>query len=220
MFSDLDLAIFCNHAYIPGETHLNGMVCGPKQDIRYDKATYWKSIFEVEAVSYRIGKNVILSMRGTEFNFKGSQWYSNWLDLIRDVRFLPWRTKYGWGHSGFCKGAFRWLDVYSGVFENDCNYYLTGHSMGAQLVAWLALAFPVDHSQIKKITLFAEPKGFFQSSREFYSNIGLADITTSYINENDFIKSMPPWGKTSVTQTVAGKGSHAMLDYLENLKDF
>lgn len=216
MISDLELAILNEFAYTDGVTHKAGTVTRHGICVNYDTANYYEPVREVEVIGFDMPSGeFILSVRGTEATTNISRWYTNWYDIVRDIRCVPWRTEFGWGHAGFYKGAKHWLDEHFSNLPLNRTFCLTGHSMGAQVAAWLAFML---RPRVGRVVLFAEPRGFFRSSERTYRSLEMDKITTSYINNDDWIRRIPPWGMTCVTPKKLGTGSHDILDYINNLR--
>lgn len=216
MISDFHLAVINSHCYNDGKDLHAGMLTHKGITIPYKTIHYFDPTFEVEGVLYSLENCNVLSMRGTEATANPSKFFVNLWDVIRDIRFLPWRTSYGWGHSGFCKGARYWLEEHQHKIPLDKPLVLTGHSMGAQIAIWIAM---MSGWSLYKVVVFAEPKGFFASSKTQYRKLGLDKITRSYINNRDWIEDVPPWGKRSVVPRYAGEGGHSIDDYVELLRN-
>lgn len=212
MISDLEIAVLNAHGYKDGKDSVNGTLEKSGITIAYRRVKYFEPVFDVEAVLYELDDCTVLNMRGTELTSNPKRWYVNWLDIIRDLRFLPWRTPFGWGHSGFYKGARHWLNEHQADVPTNKPLILTGHSMGAQLAIWLAL---MSGWMLHRVVVFAEPKGLFASSKNAYRKLGLDVITRSYLTNRDPIEDAPPWGKRSVVPKYAGEGGHDIDDYIK-----
>jgi hypothetical protein len=215
MVNDLQLALLCVNAYTDGNNHGNGVVRSQGASVVYDKVVYYKQVREVEVVGYYLNNNdFVLAVRGTETHHNSRRWYTNWFDIVRNLRAVPWKTEFGWGHAGFYKGAKYWLEEYKSKIPKNVNLHIVGHSMGAQIAAWMALHLRDD---VSRVVLFAEPKGFFRGTYKTYSILGLKSITTSYLNGDDWIRNVPPWGKRSVRPTMLPTGTHKMSEYIASL---
>jgi hypothetical protein len=116
------------------------------------------SVREVEYLLDTVDRKPAIAIRGTEFDkaLKGS----NWLDLLRDIRLLPWYDRrVGWAHAGMLKGARK---VYKklradGFFKDfdDIPYtrrelFVTGHSLGAG-IGFILAKFIAAHFKNSKI---------------------------------------------------------------------
>lgn len=97
-----------------------------------------RSVGELEYLLDTVQGYPAIAIRGTEGSaiLKGR----NWLDLVRDIRILPWYDKdIGWAHAGMLKGAQR---IYKDLFISGIagrtfirapyskRLYVTGHSLG------------------------------------------------------------------------------------------
>ncbi len=126
--------------------------------------------------------NVIF--RGTEFGGFISK--MGFMDVVRDIRIVPWRDKRtGWGHAGFLKGA-------RGVVDGPLRDYITpsmpitlaGHSMGAGVSLFAALMLHSEGYQIKEWVGFGCP-------RPTIGRKGLPFPATSYRNHGDPVTQVP-----------------------------
>lgn len=215
MITDIELAVLCKHGYKDRKNHSEGTIVTDAVNVKYTRAIYYSPVREVEVVGYYLNDNdLVLTVRGTEATSNSRRWYTNWFDFVRDLRVLPWRTMWGWGHAGFYKGAMYWLREHKGRIPKDVNLYIVGHSMGAQIGAWMSFYL---NNKVKRVVLFAEPKGFFRSSARMFTEMGLHEKTTTYITKDDWIRNVPPWGKRSTETTHAGDGSHDIDDYIKAL---
>lgn len=215
MLTDVIIAALNCHGYRDGAASFNTNINVDGVFVSCEKIHYYEPTHEVEGVLYTLPDMHILVMRGTEAGINQKKWYVNWMDILRDIRFIPWKTPFGWGHSGFYKGAKAWIDQHGGSIPSDKPLIISGHSMGAQIAVWLGFMSPVRPS---RIVVFAEPRGFFATSKEEYRKRELDVITRSYITNRDWIEDVPPWGKRSVVPQYAGEGTHAISDYLAALK--
>lgn len=215
MISDLTLAALNCHGYKDGLNDGDGVLDIDGVTVKVCGITYIKPIHEVEVVMYELEDCTVLVVRGTELKVDTKTWFKNWLDLVRDLRFYPWKTPWGWAHRGFYRGAHRWYNTCKDQIPTNKPIVLSGHSMGAQIAVWIAMMCVW---KLARVVVFAEPKGFYQSSKEMYRSKGLDVITRSFLTNRDWIEDIPFWGKRSVVPIYAGEGSHAITDYLAALK--
>lgn len=214
VITDAQLALLNAHAYNDNSDHGPMMVALCGVSMSYDEASY-RTENEVESVGFTVGEYYVLAFRGTELKGTNEKWYVNWIDVLRDLRFLPWRTNYGWVHAGFYRGAQHWLRRHGHTIPQDKKLILVGHSMGASIAANVAQLI---HKSVHKVCLFGEPRGFFPSAVKSYKLKYLAEKTVSYLTSDDWLRWLPPWGKRCVNVTEAGKGGHSLDDYIRNLR--
>jgi hypothetical protein len=210
-----EVAVLNAHAYKDLEGEEDRLIQYGDTKIHVNDITYHAPVREVEAVQYELDEYSVLCFRGTEIDLSDGRQWMNLLDVLRDIRFIPWRTRWGWGHAGFYKGAKYWLEKNRIAGFVDKPLVVSGHSMGAQVAAWVAMCSGWD---VNSVVLFAEPKGFFSSAVKHYRKKHLDRITVSFLNNQDPIRYAPPWGKTSVNQTHLGDGGHGIKEYIETTK--
>ena len=202
-----EYAALCGMAYTDdvfrdGFTRPHGIMAvgGPSPDLALDDGFLFPPLGETEVVGFVKDDLLILCPRGTEVTQNFS-----WIDIIRDLRCLPWPTRYnGWNHAGFMKGARNWVHVYgrsiSRLFPQCTRMALIGHSLGAALATQMALLVTDKKNRgkfppIEEIVLFGEPKSMFLSSQAIYRGRGLHEITSSYRKGSDRVTRAPPWGR-------------------------
>ena len=211
------LALLCEASYYDTTSHGKRTVIKRNVNVEYDSATYYPAKGDVESVGYRVGNLLIISFRGTEVRVNRTKWHENWRDIIRDLMFFPVWTKKGWKHFGFWLGAKRWLKknrhVVVDAVANDLTVIFVGHSLGASVAA--NVAHSLGKAFVSFVCLFGEPNGVFNSAKDDYFKSGLADITISLVNINDWIDNVPPWGHNVVEPTLHNSGGHSILDYVK-----
>jgi len=175
-----DFARLCERGYRESTARLKGDV------------EYWITEYD--------GETVIVP-RGTEV----ANWWRNggWLDVIRDVRFVPWYDRrVGWVHSGFLKAAQRIADH---VVELNLPgpVRVIGHSLGAGISTALAPILKANGLDVVEVVLFGSPRALLPSAAKRF------DIPcTSYRNGHDFVTTVPrrSWGfRHPVELTQLGK---------------
>jgi len=148
----------------------------------YDSKT--GSVNDVEFMVKYEPEHTIVVFRGTEFSGFFSK--LGFLDVIRDIRIMPWKDKrVGWAHAGFLKGA-------RGVVDSPLRDYicpstpviLTGHSMGAGISLLAALLLHSEGYEIKEWVGFGCP-------RPTIGREGLPFPATSYRNHGDPVTQAP-----------------------------
>jgi len=148
----------------------------------YDAAT--GGVNDVEYLVKYEPDHTVVSFRGTEFSGFISQ--RGVLDVIRDIRIVPWYDKRtGWAHAGFLKGA-------RGVVDGPLMDYLcpstpitlTGHSLGAGVSFLAALMLHSEGFTIKEWVGFGCP-------RPIIGKRDLPFLATSYRNHGDPVTQVP-----------------------------
>jgi len=154
---------------------------------RMSAHSYDASTGGVNDVEYMIKyepNHTAVIFRGTEFSGFFSK--LGFLDVIRDIRIVPWYDKRtGWGHAGFLKGA-------RGVVDGPLKEFvcpttpitLAGHSMGAGVSLMAALMLHSEGYQIKEWVGFGCP-------RPTIGRDSLPFSATSYRNHGDPVTAVP-----------------------------
>lgn len=194
MISHAWLALLCSKVYETADTHL-------------------LTINEVDCLVMEADEYVVLAFRGTEASaawpVKWSwQALSNTRDIIRDLRFVPWKEPgtCNWVHKGFGISAQWWFEEFVSELPKGKPVYLTGHSLGAGIAPLVArLLHGVGYS-VAEVVLFGEPGGHYGRSASRYRELGIK--TTSYRHRKDWIR----WagvGAKSVPPTVLNPGRYS-----------
>ena len=176
----------------------------------YGRATH--SVNEVEALVEDRVTETWIAFRGTERI--GKSW-RNWLDWLRDVRILPWRSRFGWSHAGMWKGAREWCEAHE--LDMSKPIRLTGHSLGAGVAVHAAMILSSQGYHVAELVTFGEPRSLFGSARKTLRGMSLS--MTSYRLNGDLVTRLPPWGSQCVKQTplklysAKGMESHQMVNY-------
>lgn len=204
-----DLARLCNRSY----------------------ATATHSVNEVDALVIEYEHFTVIAMRGTEASNLWpwaediSFWesISNWWDVVRDLRVIPWRNEFGWSHAGFQKGADAWVDEFADQLNPIKPIVICGHSLGAGLAPHIALLLKFLGFTVESVVMFGEPRGLLSSSRKEFKLSGIP--AQSFKNGGDVICTIPPWGKHAVKQTKIGRRTwrpsfkdHDITEYMAVLK--
>ena len=158
----------------------------------YDHKTH--GVGGVEAL-YTIEDDVqVLAFRGTERNKK---------DILRDLRGFPWKCNGIWMHSGFGKGAAKFLegtDIHYEMF-GGLPLILTGHSLGGALaVAFAALLVAEGYTPSGLVTFGAPSVGYGGALKRALSNVPQA----RYVNGADCVPNQPHLGTHTCKATLIG----------------
>ncbi len=177
------------------------------------------NINECEGIIHYLDDVQIVAFRGTEIDamFSGG----GWIDVIRDMRILPWYDKdAGWVHSGFLKGARGVAEFLMDVLEPDKPVLVTGHSLGAALALMVAVKLEAAGVDVQEWVGFGSPK----------VQIGYKDYPfrqVSFKHKADIVPLMPrlPFYQRSGIHHQLGDGcgkpnwnDHAVELYVEVLK--
>lgn len=196
------LAVLCNEAYDRPDSEL------------------W-CVHEVDCLVKRTDNGyVILAFRGTEVSrIRPKSWHPrdiwrglvNIRDVIRDLRFVPWRDKESfpderfWVHKGFGISAQWWIDEFAAPVDPDSDdvrwntsrlwgeiksfsdqIIVTGHSLGAGVAPNVARYLELLGFNVAEVVVFGEPKGHYWGSKRHYETYGIP--TTSYRIDQDWIR--------------------------------
>lgn len=131
----------------------------------------------------------VIVPRGTE----ATNWWKNggWLDVLRDIRFLPWRDRrVGWCHAGFLKAAQKIADAMI-EFDLPGPVVVSGHSLGAGIAAPLSMILKAEGFDVREVVLFGSPRPFKRSAAKRFSI-----PCVSYRHRHDFVTTVPrrSWG--------------------------
>lgn len=148
---------------------------------------------EVDCLVVDEGNCLILAFRGTQASVAWPlRWswegLSNTRDIIRDLRFIPWKDpRFGvWMHKGFGISADWWAGRFMRELPTDKKIIVTGHSLGAGIAPHVARILKHHDFDVEEVVLFGEPKGHYWKSRHHYQQMNIR--TTSYRNKRDWIK--------------------------------
>ena len=187
------------------------------------------SEFETDVYVREYHDHVALAVRGTEFaesvfsgHFLKAGW-SNALDVLKDLRFFPWKIGIGWVHRGFYRGAKRWYNRYGlKIAEMNKPVCIYGHSLGAAVAVQLAVIMKDAGFFVHHVHVYGEPPGFYGKSAENYRAKGIR--TVSYVFGDDWIQRAKFPGlkaKTSVPATKVGwdsgnsRSDHNIYNYVK-----
>lgn len=134
------------------------------------------------------GATVIVP-RGTEAT--GFWKNGGWMDIIRDVRFFPWRdSRVGWGHAGFMRAAQKIADDL-GKYHLPGAVYIACHSLGAGIGVPLGKMLKANGLEVVEVVGFGAPRSLRTSAVKRY------DVPcVLYRNGHDFVTTVPrrSWG--------------------------
>lgn len=134
LLSHGDLATLCSRAYLE--------LTGTAQELEY----FIRSA----------GDLTIIAIRGTE---TGLITELGILDMIRNVRVLPWySTATGWAHGGFLSGALAVSAHLNLLIPQGNHIVLTGHSLGAATAILCAQILHGRGRLIDEVVLFGCPR--------------------------------------------------------------
>lgn len=159
------------------------------------------SAFETDALVIEEQDCTWVCFRGTEAKPTPTRTgWSNFFDVIKDLRIFPYRTLLGWwAHKGFAKGAEAWVHKYGSRLNPRKKLYLTGHSLGAAVAVQAVPLLKAKGVSTTELVVFAEPASWYRGDEHLYQRLQVP--STSYINANDFIRAVVPWAKTGVHRT-------------------
>lgn len=191
-----ELALLCDRAYVE--------LTGVSADLEY-------------LVQPR-DNTLYVAVRGTEVGL-----ISDWgiLDMIRNIRFLPWYTETtGWCHSGFLRGAIGLSRMLDRTLPRDYPLIMTGHSLGAAVAVLAAQLLVSNGRTVEEVVLFGCPRIYA------FGYPTLPFPAASYRNGGDVICLMPRMYQHAVPQVVINprKGiprisDHKILRYADALKN-
>lgn len=151
----------------------------------YSHVTF--NIGECEAIIKYYDNYQVVAFRGTESGslFEGS----GWIDVIRDIRIIPWYDKdTGWCHSGFLKGGRRAAEFLADKLDRGLPVIFTGHSLGGALALMCAAKLHSKGFFIEEWVGFGSPKTQFSKKTFSFRQ-------TNYRHGLDVVPLMPRiWG--------------------------
>ncbi len=158
----------------------------PKALAQICKDSYSQVVFNVNEceVIIKYFDNVqVVAFRGTEAGalFAGS----DWIDVLRDMRILPWYDKdCGWVHAGFLKGARPVADFIADHLVMDLPVICTGHSLGGALALLAAVKLQAKGFVIKQWVGFGSPMAQLTAKRYDFSQ-------WNYRYKSDIVPTLP-----------------------------
>ena len=158
----------------------------------YKYATF--SVSDCEVLLRYDGDACHVVCRGTEIPQlfpDGHVWgnLKNALDVIRDIRIIPWYDKdLGWCHAGFLKGGIGLAEFIEKNMKKETPLHFTGHSLGGALALACAAKLQAKGYNVVTWVGFGSPK--LQYSKKLYRFQQVA-----YRYKNDVVTLMPRiWG--------------------------
>lgn len=122
---------------------------------------YTICVNEVECLVVEFHIYQVVIPRGTEFDKFISG--GGWLDVIRDLRAIPWPSRLlrGWSHAGFLKGAKGVVNKgLFGLLRRDKPIIVLGHSLGGSLGQNIAYLLAAEDFYIKAVITIGSPRTF------------------------------------------------------------
>lgn len=147
----------------------------------YDHASF--NIGECEAIIKYFADVQVVAFRGTETGamFEGA----GWLDVVRDLRVLPWRDDdAGWCHAGFLKGGRAAAEFLADKLDPDLPVICTGHSQGGALALICAVKLQAAGFTMSEWVGFGAPKVQFTRKRFTFTQ-------TNYRHRSDIVPLLP-----------------------------
>lgn len=196
--NDLELAILCERSY-------EEMHCGPV-DLEF-------------MVESDLSANY-LGIRGTEFTDRWKR--GNYIDMLRNYRFLPWRSKAtGMAHRGYLAGAWELFEHLQEDHHRDMMlrpWVIAGHSMGAAVGALLAQIMAYHGHTVLRLVLFGSPRVYvvrprFECEVVHYRNG--SDIVTAV---HPFYQLPAPYVQIGNTRKAFNTFDHRIDEYVKSLR--
>lgn len=192
--------------------------------IQYGVSHSTHSVHEMEFMLVRAEHCTIICFRGTELkgNSKDSFWerLQNKLDIVRDVRVLPWKSKrLPAGQAGFVRGAIAVIDAIKhqlvSEYTNSTPIVLCGHSLGGALSVATGFLMNSEGYNVVEIVTFGSPKVFYRGERAYR---GKNFRITMYKYGKDIITHVF-LGRHPVKQTKVGKSSSWFWNFKDHSLD-
>jgi hypothetical protein len=150
---------------------------------------------DTQAFLFRKGKQIILV-------FRGSQQFADWKTNF-SFKLRPFQVKInpnielpsGEVHRGF-QGAWESIEWRVGYYlkqwwSEDCQFWVTGHSLGGALATLAATSLDYQGFQVSGLYTFGQPRvGDWQFTRQVNQRMG--DRMFRYVNNNDVVPMIPP----------------------------
>jgi hypothetical protein len=181
------------------------------------------SVHEVDADILEYDNCYVIAFRGTEKTSASE--VTNVVDTIRNFTFWRHKTRIGAiAHKGFAVGSDKWLyKFYLKLVGAKKPFVITGHSQGAAIAVQLVPLMVSKGFDVRGCVVFGEPASWRSGDERLYKSCNVP--STSYLNENDWIRFAPPWGSTGVPRTYLNrkkgisKKAHSMDSYIKAIEE-
>lgn len=131
----------------------------------------------------------VVAFRGTEASSLIGD--GGWLDVVNDLRFIPWYDKRtGWAHSGFLKPVRRLLEnklFGKSYLGYDKPIFITGHSKGGAEALIASQILSAAYYPVAGVVTFGAPRVFLKSALWRFDDLPVVQ----YRNKADLVTKVP-----------------------------